>query len=196
MIQEGMGWVGTWSSFGTDPTICNRNFLPEALPSTSRHHVLSAWGYDAVPQACIPHLTLFLVLFCFPFHTSSQKDYGYSPANIHFIGHSLGAHAAGEAGRRKPGIGRITGTEVIPTDETLHFCALKRTEESPLPYKHTVQTAVDCLVTINSIQLAWRHTNEAMSCYMPCNSHVNIRSPEKGSAATDQKGLTVPTVAK
>ncbi|XP_030309094.1 pancreatic lipase-related protein 2 [Calypte anna] len=43
--------------------------------------------------------------------TLLEKDYGYSPENIHFIGHSLGAHAAGEAGRRKPGIGRITGLD-------------------------------------------------------------------------------------
>ncbi|EPQ12858.1 Pancreatic lipase-related protein 2 [Myotis brandtii] len=35
---------------------------------------------------------------------------GYSLENVHIIGHSLGAHAAGEAGRRLGGsVGRITG---------------------------------------------------------------------------------------
>ncbi|XP_006778820.1 PREDICTED: pancreatic lipase-related protein 2, partial [Myotis davidii] len=34
---------------------------------------------------------------------------GYSLENVHLIGHSLGAHAAGEAGRRLGGsVGRIT----------------------------------------------------------------------------------------
>ncbi|XP_032550962.1 pancreatic triacylglycerol lipase-like [Chiroxiphia lanceolata] len=40
-----------------------------------------------------------------------MDEYGYSPADVHIIGHSLGAHAAGEAGRRRPGIGRITGLD-------------------------------------------------------------------------------------
>lgn len=75
-----------------------------------------------MPLACISHLAPLFVFF-FNFLTSSQKDYGYSPANIHFIGHSLGAHAAGEAGRRKPGIGRITGTEAISTVEDFYFNA-------------------------------------------------------------------------
>ncbi|KAM9282054.1 inactive pancreatic lipase-related protein 1-like [Cariama cristata] len=40
-----------------------------------------------------------------------MEQYGYSPANVHIIAHSLGAHAAAEAGRRRPGIGRITGLD-------------------------------------------------------------------------------------
>ncbi|KAH0623720.1 hypothetical protein JD844_006800 [Phrynosoma platyrhinos] len=38
-----------------------------------------------------------------------ERNCGYSPSNVHIIGHSLGAHAGGEAGRRKPGLSRITG---------------------------------------------------------------------------------------
>uniref|UniRef100_A0A8C9FT69 Triacylglycerol lipase n=1 Tax=Pavo cristatus TaxID=9049 RepID=A0A8C9FT69_PAVCR len=40
-----------------------------------------------------------------------QKLFRYSPREIHLIGHSLGAHTAGEAGRRVRGIRRISGLD-------------------------------------------------------------------------------------
>uniref|UniRef100_A0A5F7ZN57 Triacylglycerol lipase n=2 Tax=Macaca TaxID=9539 RepID=A0A5F7ZN57_MACMU len=41
-----------------------------------------------------------------------KSAFGYSPSSVHIIGHSLGAHAAGEAGRRTNGtVGRITGLD-------------------------------------------------------------------------------------
>lgn len=40
-----------------------------------------------------------------------QEDHGLRPEDVHMIGHSLGAHTAGYAGERIPGIGRITGLD-------------------------------------------------------------------------------------
>ncbi|XP_066549705.1 pancreatic triacylglycerol lipase [Amia ocellicauda] len=42
---------------------------------------------------------------------SFQSIYGQKPADFHVIGHSLGAHSAGEVGRRIKGLGRITGLD-------------------------------------------------------------------------------------
>ncbi|XP_043911897.1 inactive pancreatic lipase-related protein 1-like [Protopterus annectens] len=40
-----------------------------------------------------------------------QSNFGQNLSNVHVIGHSLGAHAAGEAGKRKPGLARVTGLD-------------------------------------------------------------------------------------
>ncbi|XP_069468005.1 pancreatic triacylglycerol lipase-like [Ambystoma mexicanum] len=76
-----------------------------------------------------------------------KKEYGYSPSSVHIIGHSLGAHAAGETGRRVKGIARITALDPCepyfqgtPTDVRLDiadaaFVDVIHTDSLPLvPY--------------------------------------------------------------
>ncbi|XP_006880219.1 PREDICTED: pancreatic lipase-related protein 3 [Elephantulus edwardii] len=45
------------------------------------------------------------------FINTLKTEFGYPPSKVHLIGHSLGAHLAGEAGSRTPGLGRITGLD-------------------------------------------------------------------------------------
>ncbi|XP_069837858.1 pancreatic lipase-related protein 2-like [Dendropsophus ebraccatus] len=45
------------------------------------------------------------------FITYLLDHFKYPLSNIHLIGHSLGAHVAGEAGKRRPGIARISGLD-------------------------------------------------------------------------------------
>ncbi|XP_031434847.1 inactive pancreatic lipase-related protein 1 isoform X2 [Clupea harengus] len=42
-----------------------------------------------------------------------KNSFKQMPADMHVIGHSLGAHAAAEAGRRTPGLKRITGLDPV-----------------------------------------------------------------------------------
>ncbi|XP_060697791.1 inactive pancreatic lipase-related protein 1-like [Hemiscyllium ocellatum] len=42
-----------------------------------------------------------------------ESHYNYTISNVYLVGHSLGAHAAGEAGKRAPGIPRITGLDPV-----------------------------------------------------------------------------------
>ncbi|XP_007518537.1 inactive pancreatic lipase-related protein 1 [Erinaceus europaeus] len=45
--------------------------------------------------------------------TMLSTKYNYPASQVQLIGHSLGAHAAGEAGSRTPGLARITGLDPV-----------------------------------------------------------------------------------
>lgn len=60
------------------------------------------------------------------------SHFGLDPGHVHMIGHSLGAHTAGYAGERVPGIARITGAQITYyrdiTFRTFYFNSLSLTK--------------------------------------------------------------------
>ncbi|KAM8924755.1 pancreatic lipase-related protein 2-like [Pelodytes ibericus] len=68
-----------------------------------------------------------------------QINGSYGASNYHLIGHSLGAHGAGEAGKRCPGIGRITGLDPahLYFENTPHEVRLDATDAFFVDVIHT-----------------------------------------------------------
>ncbi|KAJ8418287.1 hypothetical protein AAFF_G00139960 [Aldrovandia affinis] len=68
-----------------------------------------------------------------------KTTYQQRPETIHIIGHSLGAHLAGEAGRRTPNLGRITGLD--PAEPYFQGCpALVRLDPSDAKFVDVIHT--------------------------------------------------------
>ncbi|XP_074239294.1 pancreatic lipase-related protein 2 isoform X2 [Saimiri boliviensis] len=82
---------------------------------------------------------------------------GYSPEDVHLIGHSLGAHAAAEAGRRLEGrVGRITGFGMSQKVGHLDFFP-NGGKQMPGCKKNILSTIID----INGI---WEGTRDFAAC--------------------------------
>ncbi|XP_066535619.1 pancreatic triacylglycerol lipase-like [Hoplias malabaricus] len=77
--------------------------------------------------------------------TVFRDNFQQSPANVHVIGHSLGAHSAGETGRRIPGLGRITGLD--PAEPYFQGCpAMVRLDPTDARFVDVIHT--DALAVI------------------------------------------------
>ncbi|ELW71011.1 hypothetical protein TREES_T100020248 [Tupaia chinensis] len=81
-----------------------------------------------------------------------MKKFGYSPSKVHLIGHSVGAHLAGDAGSRIPGLGRITGLD--PAGPFFHNSPKEfRLDPSDASFVDVIHTnAVPIL-----FKLGWQH---------------------------------------
>ncbi|BET00389.1 Triacylglycerol lipase [Nesidiocoris tenuis] len=73
-----------------------------------------------------------------------KDNHGLKPEQVHLIGHSLGAHTAGYAGERVPGLGRITGLD--PAEPYFHgmppMVRLDPTDAELVDVIHTDATSI------------------------------------------------------
>ncbi|XP_013794398.2 pancreatic triacylglycerol lipase-like [Limulus polyphemus] len=69
-----------------------------------------------------------------------------SPSDVHIIGHSLGAHAAGYTGERVPGLGRITGLD--PAEPYFQYTDPKvRLDPSDAQFIDVIHTDGDSIIS-------------------------------------------------
>ncbi|XP_075468110.1 inactive pancreatic lipase-related protein 1-like isoform X2 [Ascaphus truei] len=142
-----------------------------------------------------------------------SKNVSHPLSNVHLIGHSLGAHAAGEAGKRKPGISRITGFGMSQLSGHLDFfpnggvtmpgCPEKK--EIPNANIEDITTGVIKIAACNHVQAIKYYTDSIFSSCIftsyPCSNYSTYQlggcetcpsagCPKMGHFADTYRGVT------
>nr|CAD7432682.1 unnamed protein product [Timema monikensis] len=92
--------------------VCPQEMRRELLKHADWNVVVVDWAGGSLPLYTQATANTRLVgLEVAYFINYLQSTFGLDPANVHLIGHSLGAHTAGYAGERIVGLGRITGLD-------------------------------------------------------------------------------------
>lgn len=153
-------------------------------------------GTNKICQAQGSHSAWSLKNLCSVFlWKPDQKKFGYSPSKVHLIGHSVGAHLAGEAGSRVPGLGRITGKptlgvglESLPCSSTHKISVWDTSGSSGSGYK----------IGGNGAQLTWqRFQSRRVEVHVrECSLRVTCGGKVSGAAhPAVEGGLWVTTCA-
>nr|CAD7194230.1 unnamed protein product [Timema douglasi] len=92
--------------------VCPQEMRRELLKHADWNVVVVDWAGGSLPLYTQATANTRLVgLEVAYFINYLQSTFGLDPADVHLIGHSLGAHTAGYAGERIVGLGRITGLD-------------------------------------------------------------------------------------
>ncbi|XP_054261495.1 inactive pancreatic lipase-related protein 1-like isoform X2 [Macrosteles quadrilineatus] len=160
------------------------------------------WDKGSLPPYTQATANTRLVGLEIAFFINHLKDkYGLDPADIHLIGHSLGAHTAGYAGQNIVGLGRITGLDpagpyfqgmpsnvrLDPSDAS--YVEVIHTDGSTLGYGMSDpcghvdfypnngrdQPGCDVSQTLTPLALIRENTEEAARVAVACNHNRAIR---------------------